>query len=635
MKVLHEWLEEYMHESLPDAETLAELLTFHAFEIEEVNPEGVIDVDVLPNRSSDCLSHRGIAREIATLTGKEMKDDPFMAEAPDTTPQSESMRAVVEDSELCPRFSLLVMKDVKVGPSPDWLQKRLEALGQRSINNIVDATNYVMLSLGQPLHAFDMDTLEEKDGMRTITVRRAKEGESITTLDEVERVLSEEHLLITDGVDGAPLSIAGIKGGLHSGVSEDTKNIVLEAGNFHYQNIRKTSQSLKLHTDASLRFQNEIVPQLTTYALDAVATLIEEIAGGTREGWVDECFSKEKKETPIKVSREEINGLLGTTLDGETIGDILKRLGFQYEEDDGVYEVAPSWMRTDIVIKEDVIEEIGRVYGYKNIQGKQLLPLEHSVEVHKGFYYTEKVRTALTAIGFDEVYTYTLQDSGEVELLNSLASDKSHMRVGLAEGMHKSLELNEKNAPLLGLDAIQIFEIGPVFKKDGEREELALGVRICKGKQSQGASLLERAVLALEEALGTEVHTTIKDGVCEIDFTALIASLPEPEAYEACEKKEVKKYTPISQYPYILRDIAVWTPEGTTEEEVLNHLLSQAGELLKTYKLFDVFEKDGRVSYAFNLVFQSHEKTLSDTEINEVMGQVTAKLESVEGYSVR
>lgn len=635
MKVLHEWLQDYFEKPLPSSEELAELLTFHSFEIEGVE-DGVIDVDVLPNRSSDCLSHRGIAREIGTLLDLPLKQDPLTHIAEGEKPESYLLRAEVEEGEICPRFSALVMRDVEVKESPAWLQKRLAALGQKSINNIVDATNYVMFNLGQPLHAFDLELLSEKNDRRNITVRRAKMGETITTLDEVERTLSADNQLITDGNSDTPISIAGIKGGLHSGVSEKTKHIVLEAANFNYQNIRKTSQELKLQTDASVRFQNDIVPELTTAALLEASKLIADIAGGESEGWVDVWSGAHTTHEPIEVTLEQINGLLGTTLNETQVEDILRRLGFSHTVENGVFQAVSPLERTDIRIREDVIEEAGRVFGYKNIVGKELPALEAGVAVNHRFYYAEVARDALIDAGFDEVYTYTLTDHGEVELLNSLASDKTHMRATLTEGIAKSLDLNEKNAPLLGVDAVRIFEIGPVFLTEGETHMLTLGARNLKGKQGVGSEeLLAQAVAVLEEALGVAIKEQSDGEILEINFDALIVELPTPSAYEAHARRPVRKYRTISSYPFVLRDIAVWTPNTTTADDVRAIITQEAGELLITHKLFDVFEKDGRTSYAFNLVFQSHERTLSDVDVNEIMDRIVATLHKKEGFEVR
>ena len=274
MKVSYNWLQEYFEEKLPNPGDLGDILTFHAFEIEEIEKVGddyMIDVDVLPNRSSDCMSHRGIAREISTILDKKMKHDPLEGETLEVD-ESDKFKVEVKDNELCSRYAIAIIDGVKVGPSPEWLKKYLETLGQRSINNIVEATNYVMLNTGQPLLAFDAEKLKGGEHKK-ITVRSAKEGEKITTLAGDEYELDKSTLLITDGNSGLPIGIAGVKGGKIAEVDENTKDVVIESAHFNAVSVRKTSQKLKLWTDASTRFQNNPSQHLVGYALADVVEL--------------------------------------------------------------------------------------------------------------------------------------------------------------------------------------------------------------------------------------------------------------------------------------------------------------------------------------------------------------------------
>ena len=285
MKVVHSWLKEYVGEELPNAEEVENLLTFHAFEvegIEEVAGEQVIDVDVLPNRASDCLSHRGIARELASLLDTSLVQDPF-AEQPDLTP-TDKIAITIEDPKACPRFTGSLITGVEVGESPEWLQKRLEALGMRSINNIVDATNYVMYALGEPLHAYDADLFPQVDGTWQFTIRRAREGERVSLLgeggNEEERIVdcTGSELLIVDGSSDTPIGLAGVKGGAFAGIHAGTKNIIVEAAHFDPTLTRKTARRLGIVIDASKRFENEPSRELPTYAQAEVIKLIADIA---------------------------------------------------------------------------------------------------------------------------------------------------------------------------------------------------------------------------------------------------------------------------------------------------------------------------------------------------------------------
>lgn len=608
---------------------MEELLSLRAFEIEgieQVGDDWVIDVDVLPNRSSDCLSHRGIAREISVLIQQPMKYDPFLEPLP-VWKVSDMLGVEVKESDLCPRYMGAVMRGVAVGPSPDWLKKALESIGQKSINNIVDAANYVMFNVGQPLHAFDLDKLSKDNETARIQVRSAQDREKITVLTGEVYELDTNDLLIADGVSGEPLAIAGIKGGKMAEIDVNTKDIVLEAASFNYVSVRKTSRKLKLTTDASVRFQNEPSPELVVYAMRDVIQLITDIAGGKIEGVVD-VYAKPPASHAVTVTLNDIQSLLGATIAEQEVGSIFSRLGFTYRQEGDTFTVTSPFERTDLSIKGDLIEEVGRVYGYENI--KAVLPLvpKEKPAVNKSFYYAQKVKKALADLGFSEVYTYTLRDKGEVELENPLATDKAFMRANLADGIREALVLNTYNAPLLGLVAVKIFEIGTVFKKEGEYMSLALGVKHKKAKE-----ILEQTLDTLKQAIPA-IEGDSKDGVIEINFDQAIQALPAPDAYELLSEETAKTYQPFSLYPFVLRDIAVWVPENIEEKNILNLITQQAGDLLVRADLFDTFKKDGRISYAFHLVFQSKEKTLTDVEVSEVMNSVVNQMQK-EGWEVR
>jgi len=627
MKVSYNWLAEYFDAPLPSPEEVGELLTFHAYElegIEQVGDDYVIDVDILPNRSGDSLSHRGIARELATLLDCQLKHDPIRG-AIEEMKKSNICSVEVVDTELCDRYTSAVIQGVSIGPSPDWLKKALETLGQRSINNVVDATNYVMLNMGQPLHAFDADKLA--GDTKKILVRTAKDGEAITTLSEDTYTLTPETLLITDAVTDTPIAIAGVKGGKHADVDSNTTNIVLESAHFNPTSVRKTTQRIKLFTDASQRFQNNPSAELVGYALHDVVKLILEIAGGTLEGGSEVRGAVQGPEV-VTVDLVHINGLLGTAITVEEVSDILERLGCIHDVSGEVFTVTPPFERRDIVIAEDVIEEIGRVYGYEHLEAKQLPEIEKKPEVHKGFYFADSVRNVLTEAGYSEVYGYTFRSKGVYEAINALASDKRFLRTNLSEGLNEYLEMNTHNAPLFGVDRIKIFEIGTVFTKEGEHISLALGV---SGKKTD--TILNDTKTLLERTLGVSINESPENNVLEINFTQLIDGLQEGERYEPFEKN-FTMYTSYSPYPFITRDIAVWVPEGTTSESIKEIISAETGELMHSVRLFDEFQKEGRVSYAFRLVFQSMEKTLTDEEVNPIMDMVYKTL-AEKSYEIR
>jgi phenylalanyl-tRNA synthetase beta chain len=319
----------------------------------------------------------------------------------------------------------------------------------------------------------------------------------------------------------------------------------------------------------------------------------------------------------------------------------LNRLGFTYEaniEEESFVVTAP-FERLDIAIPEDVIEEVGRIAGYADIKAVALEKPEAKPVVNKRAAYAAKVREFMTSRGYSEVYTYAFSDGGAVALANPLASDKGYLRPDLRTGLAKSLELNARNADLLGLEAIRLFEIGTIFPSDGERIALGIALRYPGNVKKEQGVVTELADILNELSVffvGDLTGTAPTEGVVEINFDALITILPEPKDYGWPKVPEANvRYKRPSAYPFVLRDIAVWVPEKIPADEVLAIITEKAGGLLLRHRLFDEFKKDDRVSYAFRLVFQSHEKTLTDDEVNLIMWQVTAALNEREGWEVR
>jgi len=788
MQFSYKWIKEYFEEDLPEIKELAELLTFHAFEIEGVE-EDLIDIDVLPNRTSDCLCYQGIAKEISVLTGlnlKEWNDEPAVEKG---LKSSDFISLKVENTNLVPRATKRLIQNVKVEASPKWLKEKLESIGQKSINNIVDITNYIMWETGQPVHAFDFDKIAG-NGIKDFIIRNAENGEKITTLDSQEFELNENVIVIADKEKA--LDIAGTKGGIVSGIDENTKNVVLSVCNFNQTNIRKTSRKLGLRTDASVRFENEISPDKVEEAMERLTQLVVEITGGKASGDVLDEYPKKANLYKVGISTQEVNRLLGLNFSDDDIMKIFNRFGFEFEKVkpiDKVLELAPTFEgkpykygasvsydapnkfdcssftaylfaqagigiprvsvdqyfwgkeisesdlkagdlvfakngefseeksyirisdgkeitqkvlhtksqsglvmeggvdhvglylgegkvifasgedyegkvvtqnlkeskyfknlvgyrrisdnserfvvtipheRLDLRIKEDLIEELGRVYGYKNIESKEVsISKDFKSKINKTFYYINKIRNILVKVGFDEVYTYTFGDKGKVEVAKPLASNLGFLRTNLSDGIQKSLELNTKNAPVLGLDEIKIFEIGKVFNSlDDENLSLAIGVKS-----------IQEVLEILNSELGIKLEGEYQNGVWEINLDEVIEKLPEPESYEdvlKLESDETIIFKKISQYPFILRDIAVWVSNENTSDDLLEIIKKNAGELLVQSKLFDTYTPAGenKTSYAFNLVFQSQDKTLTDEEINEIMNKIAIQIES-KGWEVR
>lgn len=644
MKLSHTWLQTYFADPLPEPNDIAELLTFHAFEVEGVEEVSIgvgtdvindvmYDVDILANRSSDCLSHRGIARELSVLLSIPLKKDP-LREAIPAWPTPEALRATVDDYDKAPRHMVAYVRGVSVGPSPDWLVARLQAVGQRSINNIVDATNYVMLDLGQPVHAFDFDKLTaDSEGVVTLAVTDAKDHERIELLGGETRELSERNLVIRDKASGTALDIAGIKGGTAAELTNETTSIAVDCANFNYVSIRKTSRELKVQTDASVRFQNEPSAHLPAFAMRDVLALIQEIAGGEVVG-VSDDFEPPPSHMPVSASLAEINGVLGTAMTPDDIERILVRFEYEFSRDEDTFTVTPPWERTDIRIPADLIEELGRVYGYNNLVGV-MPPVAPAPALNKRFFYEEKVRHLLGDMGYSEVYTYTLQNKGEVELVNPLAADKGFLRPSLVPGMRDALDKNTTNAPLFGADTLKLFELGTVFRTEGEYLALALGVRAIAGKQSRANTMLDEDVANLSQALGSELVGTNEDGVFETAFEAALPDLPDPSGYlPPLPYKTATRFRQWSPYPFVLRDLALWVPEHVPAEEPLAVIIAMASDLLVRHDLFDTFTKEGKTSYAFHLVWQAPDRTLTDDEVGKEMEVIEQALRE-RGWEVR
>lgn len=641
MKVSHKWLETYFAKSLPKPEDLAELFNAHAFEVEgmeKIGNDTVYDIKILPDRAHYALCHRGIAGEASAITKTELKKIPETKVSVDASVRAVSVK--VDDSKLCPRYMARMVEGLSVGDSSAWLKDRLEAIGSRSINNIVDATNFVMFDIGQPLHAFDADKV--KGG---IIVRKAKAGELITLLDGREVALLDTDLVIADSE--GPLAIAGVKGGKRAEVTTSTKNIIIESANFNPTTVRKTSTRTNLRNDSSKRFENEITPALAEEAMNHVTALIAELSKGSKAGALTDIYPNPAKLHSIKADVAYMNAVTGLDLSADEMADILVRLQCKVEKKGEVLLVTPTLDRLDLVIPEDIADEIGRLYGYENLEPKQT-PNMSSTPIDPVFYWSEAVKNILVSKGFSETLLYTLVPKGSFEVSYPMASDKSALRESLE--LSPSLLMNTRNADLLGLEVVKIFEIGKVFPKTGEKTALSIGVsQVKKKKGITPEDVLKDALLALESGLGIKIDEKLAkatgeiNGVCvKIDFDALVTKLGSPKSLVDLSfgiLPKNKRYVPFSHYPFIVRDIALFVSGEVGEEEVQKavhaSLYKSAGKILvKGPVCFDRFEKDGKKSFAFRMIFQSFEKTLSDEEANSFMAKLYEDVKK-KGWEVR
>lgn len=610
MRISRDWLQTFFDTPLPEASVLSEALTFHVFEIDGIDAHGsdsILDVKVTPNRGHDCLSYRGIAKELSAILKLPLTNDPF-AKAPTLEPKTNTTAVTIQRTDLCKRYIAGHIKGVKVGESPAWLKTALEAMGQRSVNNVVDATNYVMFHTGQPLHAFDAGKLTEKDGAYAIDVRPARAGETMHALDGKEYTLSESVLVIADAHANTAVGIAGVKGGTPASITADTTDIIIESANFDGVSVRKTAATLKLRTDASSRFEQSMSPELAGYGMQSVVELIQKLAGGEVIGFVD-IYPTPQTQASVSIPLSKINTILGTSLTGAEVADVFLRLGFAYKEEHEVFEVIPPFERLDLTIREDVVEEVARIIGYDKILPAPLSAFPKPVEVNSQFYWGEAVREFLLNQGFSEVFTSVFTETGERVVLNKVDGVRPYLRASLTEGLEDALSRNVRTKELLGLMQVKLFEIGTVWK-DG-KEEIVVEIAVEKVKK----------------------HKTKEDYKAELD--AFIATISKtPNTYEQLPLSVSEKFQPFSKYPYIVRDIALWTPAGTLAEDVEKMIRNEAGELCVRIDLFDRFEKEGKISLAYRLIFQSFERTLTEVEANAVMEKLSTAL-SAKGFEIR
>lgn len=635
----------------------------------------IFEINITPNRP-DCMSIIGIAREISALTGLPLRYP--STEVHESNGRIEDYTKItIEDIDLCPRYAARIIRNVKVDSSPFWLRSRIEKCGMRSINNVVDITNYVLLEMGHPLHAFDYDLLEGRE----IIVRRAKSGENIVTLDGVSRELDTDMLMICDRTK--PVAIAGIMGGSNTEVSFDTKNILLESAYFNPVSIRKTSKRLGLRTEASQRFERGADPVNVINAINRASQLISEICGGEVLNGIFDVY-------PVKIKSPEVNlrinracMLLGLDISEEDIKNILRRLGMEVrEETKGVLKVIPPSYRRDIEIEEDLVEEIARIYGYQKIPVS--LP---SARIKAGSVSVKEsveslIRNTLLAAGYFEVINYSFlypeifddlligPDSNYrkfVPLRNPLSRKQSIMRTTLIPGLIESMKANINR----GNRDIRIFEIGKVFFYNGDiREEGRIGGLTCGSRHEPIWNLkhvdidfydIKGVVEAIVDTLGIDncsfspAHEPFlhpgKSALLKINsMDAGYLGALHPDVEERLEVQNVfvfelnlellikyfnweRKFTELPKYPSIYRDISLIVDDSLFTEDILKTIEKRKHPWVENIKIFDLYKggqiPEGKKSIAFRITYRSSEKTLSDEEVdllhNEIIKEIVEK----------
>lgn len=628
----------------------------------------VIEFEITPNRP-DCLSIVGMARETSATLNTGMKY-PEIEVKNEEGNISDYLRGIeILDKDLCDRYYARVIKDIKIESSPLWLQTRLMEAGVRPINNIVDITNYVMLEFGEPLHAFDLDKIIDNK----IYVRRALESERIVTLDGVERKLDSSNLVIADGEK--PVAIAGVMGGFDTEVTNETNVILIEAANFNEKSVRLTSKTHNLRTEASSRFEKGIDSNLCEIACNRACQLIEEIGAGVVVGGIIDNYSNVRKASTISLRPRKVNELLGVEIDKKTIIDILKGLEFDVKDMGEFLEVKVPTFRLDVEREVDLIEEVGRIYGFHNIPNKPLLGVLTRGERPYNVIIEDKAIRILQGLGLNEVMTYSFispkaydkielkSDSikrNSVKLINPLGEDYSVMRTTIIPNIMELLSRNFN----YGVKEALTFEIGNIFipkelplkSLPQERRTLAIGMYgevdyyYLKGIVE---ILLNRLGISSFRYLREENHPTFHPGRTaniildnkvlgiigevhpdvlenyDLDVPVYIGELDFVTIIE--EANLIKKYKPLPKYPSITRDLAVVIDREIPVTDIEDVIMKWGKDIVEKVELFDVYEGEqiptGKKSVAFSIIYRSYDKTLRDEDVNKVHDKIVKEVE--------
>lgn len=623
----------------------------------------MLDFEVTPNRP-DCLSLVGLAREVAAQTGAPLRL-PEVDLQEDGRPAADETAVALEDETACPRYVARLVRGVRVGPSPVWLQNRLKVVGQRPINNIVDITNYVMLESGQPLHAFDLDRLAEK----RIVVRRARAGEKLETLDGAERALRPEDLVIADAEKA--VALAGVMGGANSEVHDGTCDILLESAHFDPATVRRTASRLGIHTEASMRFERGTDWDMPARAAERAAALIAELAGGTVAPGAVDAYPRPGERTRITLRLERLKKVLGIAVDADESRRILTALGCQTEGSDPLQVQVPSF-RPDLEREIDLVEEVGRVYGYHRVPERQQLagPLPGSGAPLQN--ESRRLRRRLNGLGFDEVSTNTIVPRRWLEmaghdpdaaprLVNPPADTQAHMRADIVPSLAETARHNFNRRA----QSVWVFELGRCFGPEGESRRLAgllagdaedspwqtdrrpsdlldlKGVleALFEGAEVESAAsehpLLRpgHAAVAraaglelgywgqLRPALAAEFDLERPIYIFELDFGRLASLLQGNDA----------AYVPLPRFPAVERDLALVVPDGTAAGDVVAGIRA-TDPLIESVNLFDVYRGDqleaGRKSLACAVRLRAADRTLADKEADAVIERVLKRLGS-------
>jgi len=635
--------------------------------------EDILDFEITSNRP-DCFSIEGLGRETAATLGEMFKNPHKGLETKEVKAENKDFVKVdIEAPDLCYRYIARGLKNVKIGPSPEWMRRRLKACGIRAINNIVDITNYVMLELGQPMHAFDINSIAGKH----IIVRRAKEGEVITTLDEQERKLDNSMLVIADAEK--PVAVAGVMGGQNSEIEENTTTVVFESAVFKGGNVRLTAKKLGLRTESSGRYEKGLSPENAIRAINRAVELAEQIGAGTANNTIIDVYPAKQEKKTVKFEPEKVNALLGTDISKEEMVKILESLDITLE---GENLVVP-FFRTDIERTADIAEEVLRIYGYDKL-GSTLINAESTIGLKtKKQKIEDNVKEFLVNKGFSEMYSYGFISPSDFEkcnlelneatikLKNPLGEDFSVMRTSMLPTVLQSMSTNynKKNKN------VKLFEIGKIFSDENanivkgevptEEPKLAFAIYGEEADFYKVKGVIEN-ILEIANIQRYQLERETEENSMHPGRTAKIMIGKDAicmfgevhpqvvENYQISEKvyfavmdveklakygKENKKYSPIPKYPAVERDIAVIVDEEVEAGQIEKVITRRAKNTLETLELFDIYRSEklgsNKKSMAYSLIIRAKDKTLTDDEITGTMNGIIADLEKELGANLR
>jgi phenylalanyl-tRNA synthetase beta chain len=681
MRVTVEWLEEFFASKM-EAEWLASKLTMAGLEVEAIEESAigpVLEIGITPNRG-DCLSVIGLAHEISAITGRRLRQ----IKSPKPTRSSGEASVQIKAPKLCTRYCGQLMENVSIGPAPEWMRKRLEACGIRSINNVVDVTNYVMLETGQPLHAFDLDRLEGGG----IQVRRARPKENLVTLDGKERQLNNDDLVIAD--KSGPVALAGVMGGLNSEIHDGTKRLFLESACFDPGCVRRTSKRLGLQSESSYRFERGIDWFRIRFAIEHMALLLQEVAGASPIGKVTDVFLKQPTQTRIMLDPDKVSGLLGGRWSLRDIEMPLKRLGCNIKKNSvKKWQVKVPERRHDLNESVDLIEEVARLQGYDRVEAEVPSRPVQVASAPRTSMLETLVKQHLVHLGFSELIHFSFCNANQLddkwvsmapELANPLSQETGHLRPTLLISLLDAVRYHQSRQMM----NLRLFELRSVFRKRGssiEERKMLSGLLSGEGQPShwsrkQTTSDFYEAKGVIEGILSVfGSHEFAWNEVAEdspyagfflpsrsaelVDSERTIGVIGElhPEKESAWNLKGpifvfeldwesllsiehlTPRYKAISNVPWVERDLAVVVDESVRAEEVINIVKEVNEEMIRNILIFDVYRggqvPSGKKSLAFTFQIGHSDRTLTDNEVNVLQEKIVKSLKNQLQVTIR